>query len=64
MVKARKTGLPASNAVERSAAQWSDQIEQINHAMDPFGIAPANGRLPCSTRYRAQAISWASSIRR
>jgi polyhydroxyalkanoate synthase len=38
MVKARKTGLPASDAVERSAAQWSDQIEQINHAMDPFGI--------------------------
>ena len=38
MAKARKTGLPASDAVERSAAQWSDQIEQINHAMDPFGI--------------------------
>ncbi len=35
----RKYSLPASDAIQRSAAQWSEQFEKIHHAMDPFGIA-------------------------
>ncbi len=34
----RKDRLPASDAIQRSAAQWSEQLEKIHHAMDPFGI--------------------------
>ena len=38
MTRARKEGLPASDAIQRSAEQWSEQLEKIQHAMDPFGI--------------------------
>ena len=34
----RKDSLPAEDAIQRSAAQWSEQFEKIHHAMDPFGI--------------------------
>ena len=34
----RKVSLPASDAIQRSAAQWSEQFEKIHHSMDPFGI--------------------------
>lgn len=34
----RKDSLPAPDAIQRSAAQWSEQFGKIHHAMDPFGI--------------------------
>jgi polyhydroxyalkanoate synthase len=39
MAKRRKQEVPASVTVERDAARWSRQLEQIQQAMDPFGIA-------------------------
>jgi len=33
-----KNGSPAPDAIQRSAAQWSEQFEKIHQAMDPFGI--------------------------
>ena len=45
----RKVSLPESDAIQRSAAQWSEQFEKIHHSMDPFGIG---------TSFRKAAEGW------
>ena len=39
MAQPRKPVVPPSDAIERSAALWSEQLEKLHQALDPFGIA-------------------------
>ena len=38
MAKSRKSLAPPSDAIERSAALWREQLEKLHQTMDPFGI--------------------------
>ncbi len=38
MAKSRKPAVHPSDAIERSAALWREQLEKLHQAMDPFGI--------------------------
>ena len=39
MAQPRQPVVPPSDAIERSAALWSEQLEKLHQALDPFGIA-------------------------
>jgi polyhydroxyalkanoate synthase len=39
MAQPRKPVAPPSDAIERSAALWSEQLGKLHQALDPFGIA-------------------------
>ena len=46
MAKSRKPAVHPSDAIERSAALWREQLEKLHQAMDPFGIG-ASFRKAC-----------------
>lgn len=50
--KAPRRSLPAPGATQSGAAPWIDQLQQINHAIDPYGIGAS---------FRKIAEGWAEN---